>query len=176
MSDDLIDEEMQIMQEQDAEPKVMNSEMFKLSIHELRMPAVKTLDCSATIGDAIDMMQKNRIGSVVITKDGKLEGIVTERDVLLKVIGLIENYKTESITKVMTADPVSLMPGDAIAYALNNMHVGGYRHVPIVNEENEPISLVSIKDVVSFIMDYFPEEITNLTGTPFRGPVTRDSA
>ena len=71
---------------------------------------------------------------------------------------------------------LGLMATDMIAYVMNNMHVGGYRHVPIVDENNVPISIVSIKDVMSFILDYFPEEILNITGEPFRGTPFRESA
>ena len=52
--------------------------------------------------------------------------------------------------------------------------VGGYRHIPIVDQSDRPVSIVSIKDVVTFLLDYFPAEITNLTGEPYRGPKLRE--
>jgi CBS domain-containing protein len=119
---------------------------------------------------------KNKIGSVVVTKDGKIEGIITERDILMKVIGILDDWKSTSVEKIMTPHPQILMPEDEVAYVLNNMHVGGYRHVPIVNEDEEPVSMISIKDVVSWLLDHFPVEIINLTGEPYRGPVSREGA
>ena len=140
------------------------------------MPKVLCLDISKTVGEAVECMQSNKIGSVVVTKDGELEGIITERDILMKVIGLIDDWKATPVEQIMTKHPQSLMPEDEIAYVLNNMHVGGYRHVPIVNEKDEPISMISIKDVVSWLLDHFPMEIINLTGEPYRGPVSREGA
>ena len=85
-------------------------------------------------------------------------------------------YKKETVKSIMTPNPTSLLGSDMIAYVMNNMHVGGYRHVPIVDENNVPISMISIKDVMSFILEYFPEEIQNITGEPFRGEHLRESA
>ncbi|MCO4794013.1 MAG: CBS domain-containing protein [Bacteriovoracaceae bacterium] len=173
---DHIDEEMQVAGEQDAEGTALSSEIFKEPIKLVKMPKVMALDVSTTIGEAVSLMQKNKIGSVVITKDKELEGIVTERDILMKVIGLMDNWESKPISDIMTRNPQSLMPDDEIAYVLNNMHVGGYRHVPIVNENDEPVSMISIKDVVSWLLDHFPMEIINLTGEPYRGPISREGA
>ena len=52
----------------------------------------------------------------------------------------------------------------------NRMIVGGYRHVPIVDEQNRPVSVVSIKDVARFVLSHFREEVTNIQAEPYRGP------
>ena len=174
--DDFLEEEMQIMEEQDSIRTTLSSNSFLHPIKEVTMPSVITIDLNVSIGDAVDLMQEKKIGSVVITKKGKLTGIFTERDVLLKVIGKLKDWKERPIYEVMTSHPQSLRASDEIAYVLNNMHVGGYRHVPITNENQEPVSMISIKDVVTWILDHFPQEITNLTGEPHRGPKTREGA
>lgn len=173
---DQIEEELQVAKEQDSEGTALSSDTFKEPIKNVKMPKVLCLDVSKTVGEAVECMQKNKIGSVVVTKNGELEGIITERDILMKVIGLIDDWKSTSVEQIMTKHPQSLMPDDEVAYVLNNMHVGGYRHVPIVNENDEPISMISIKDVVSWLLDHFPMEIINLTGEPYRGPVSREGA
>ena len=174
---DMLEEELQIMEEQLLEnPKVLNEEIFKLPIEKLNVSKCFSVDESANIYETVESMQKKKIGSVVITKNGKLTGIITERDILMKVVGKISDLKNTKVKEVMTADPIALRSEDMIAYVMNNMHVGGYRHVPIVNENEEPVGMISIKDVMSFILDYFPESILNITGEPFRGPVSRESA
>ena len=62
----------------------------------------------------------------------------------------------------MTKDPEFLSKEDPIAYALNKMHVGGFRHVPILNDSLVPVGLISINDIISTIADYFSREIINL--------------
>ena len=66
------------------------------------------------------------------------------------------------VDEFMTENPEFLSPEDPLAYALNKMHVGGFRHVPIVNDSMEPVGLISISNVISTIADYFSMEIINL--------------
>lgn len=173
---DQLDEELEIASEQDASGTALSADTFKTAISDISMPKVICVDESSSIKAVIDIMQSKKIGSVVVTRDGELSGIVTERDILMKVICLIDDLENTPVTKVMTEDPQSLRKEDEIAYILNNMHVGGYRHIPIVNENDQPVSMISIKDVVSWILDHFPQEITNLTGEPYRGKASREGA
>ena len=174
--EDHLNEEMTIANEQDSAGTALTSETFLSPIKELKLPPVAGVESSTKLGDAIKLMQDKKIGSLIVTDNSRLIGIFTERDVLMKVIGVLDNWQEREISEVMTTGPQTLMDGDEIAYVLNNMHVGGYRHVPIVDENEAPVSMVSIKDVVSWILDHFPQEITNLTGEPFRGPKTREGA
>jgi CBS domain-containing protein len=66
----------------------------------------------------------------------------------------------------MTVHPQALNEEDTIAYALNFMDLGGYRHIPIVNELFEPVGLVSIKDIVSYLVEHFADEVLNLPPHP----------
>ena len=49
-----------------------------------------------------------------------------------------------------------------MAYALNKMSVGGFRHIPVVDDEYRPAFVVSVRDVVEFLVEYFPREVLNL--------------
>lgn len=172
--DDYLDEEVQIANEQDSQGTTLCSESFLDKIHDLTIYPVISFDENTSLGTIIDLMQSKNIGSVVLTHNNELSGILTERDILMKVIGKFDNWQDIKANEVMTHSPQALRKSDEIAYALNNMHVGGFRHIPIVDENNIPISMVSIKDVVNWILDHFPREITNLTGEPFRGKPTRE--
>ena len=174
--DDLIDEEKKIMEERDKSPTVLKADIFMQPISNLNLPTITPVDISGTISDALEIMQKFKIGAVIVTNKGKVAGIFTERDLLLKVAGIIDDLETKSITKVMTPDPVRLLKDDKIAYVMHNMHVGRFRHIPIVNENDEPISIVSIRKINSFILDHFPEEITNITESPHRMVSQRNDA
>jgi CBS domain-containing protein len=174
--DDHLSEEELIAQEQDSEGTALCSRSFLKPIKELALPKVIAVEECTSINDTINLMQEKKIGSVVVTHQGELTGIFTERDVLMKVINKISDIKGTKINEVMTHRPQCLQAGDEIAYALNNMHVGGYRHVPIVDENGRPSSMVSIKDVLSWILDFFPQDITNLAGEPFRGKKEREGA
>ena len=86
MTDDIIDEELQIALEQDQDQKkVLSGDIFELPITELDLPAAICLEENSSIAEALNLMQGNRIGSIIIVNNRKLSGIVTERDILLKV-------------------------------------------------------------------------------------------
>jgi len=124
------------------------------------------VDVEAPIAEAIAAMQSARIGCVLVSRKGKLEGIFTERDVLTRVVGSDLEPATTPVERVMTADPEALRPTDSIAYVLNAMSMGGYRHVPLVNAANEPIGVVSVRDVVNYLVRLFPKSVMNLPTLP----------
>lgn len=176
-NEDFIEEELQVSKEQDHEGTSLDSNTFLCPISEISLPSVISVNYKMKLKEAISLMQKRKVGSLVIIDDkDELVGIFTERDVLMRVIGIIANWEETPLSDVMTATPQTLQKGDEIAYVLNNMHVGGYRHIPIVDENDRPISMVSIKDVVRWVLDHFPKEITNLTGEPYRGVKSREGA
>ena len=98
----------------------------------------------------------------MIVDNHKLIGILTERDILLKVTGNSFDLNLVTVDEIMTENPDTLSPENPLAYALNKMHVGGFRHVPIVDDDRKPVGLVSISNIISTIADYFSREIINL--------------
>jgi len=121
---------------------------------------------TASVKDAMQAMQRRHRGCVVITEDGtartRLIGIFTERDVLRKVIESGIDTARLPLRDVMTADPEALTLDARLAWALNMMSVGGFRHLPITNDRGEPAFVVSVRDIVEFLVESFPSEILNL--------------
>lgn len=131
-------------------------------------PAI-TVRSDATLHDTVQLLQREHIGCVLVTdQDGKLVGIFTERDLLSKIALRDLDWKAARVADYMTADPETLHPEDRIAWALKLMHVGGYRHVPLTDEAGRPVGVVSIKDIVDFIVDLFPSPVLNLPPDPHR--------
>jgi CBS domain-containing protein len=144
---------------------VITAEDLRRSLRSLMKPAFD-IGVDASVSDAIDVMKIKRVGCVVITKDNRLKGIFTERDVLKKIAGSNLDPHTTPITSVMTHSPQVLWEQDTIAYALNFMDSGGYRHIPIVNEHFEAVGVVSIKDIVSYLIQIFSDEVLHLPAHP----------
>ena len=116
-------------------------------------------------------MISGRIGCALIMDGEKLVGLFSERDVLLKVVAKGLDAASLPVSDVMTPDPECLQHDDAIAYALNKMAVGGYRHVPILKDDGVPEAIVSMRDIVNYIVQFYPEEILALPDSP-RGTIT----
>ncbi len=135
-----------------------------LSVVPTRPPIAVKADTS--VKASMQAMQQHHRGCILITRDGTLRsplvGIFTERDVLLRVIDSGRNPAEVPVGEVMTRDPEAL-PFDArLAWALNIMAVGGYRHVPVVDANGWPTAVVAVRDVVEFLVESFPAEILNL--------------
>jgi len=144
-----------------------------------RKPLVFSRHDSAT--DAMRAMQAEHRGCVLVTYDGTpgspLTGIFTERDVLFRIVDRGRNPATLPLKDVMTADPERVKVSQPIGAVLHMMSVGGFRHIPVVDEENRPVFVVSVKDVVQFLVDAFPREILNLAAPlPSGSQKERDGA
>ena len=119
-----------------------------------------------TVAEAMRAMQKEHRGVVLVTEDGspntRVLGIFTERDVLFKIIDRGQNPTRLPLAEVMTRDPECLPVEASIAWVLNKMSIGGFRHVPVVDRNERPVFVVSVKDVVEWLVERFPREILNL--------------
>ncbi|MAT38916.1 MAG: hypothetical protein CL946_04860 [Ectothiorhodospiraceae bacterium] len=144
----------------------IDSSILRRSLKTIMKPAI-TAEIDATVGECITLMKTKRIGCVLLTSHSKLLGIFTERDVLKKIVGASVELESTSITEVMTTNPQVLNETDTIAYALNFMDLGGYRHIPVVNNVFEPVGIVSVKDIVSYFVEHFADEVLNLPPHPY---------
>lgn len=118
--------------------------LLGLHLDDLGAPEPHLIDIDAPIDEAIGRMRSEAVDCLLVTDGGKLVGIFTDRDAILKVAGQAAGNRT--IGDVMTHDPVILRSGDPVAVAIHKMAVGGFRHVPIV-KGGVPIAVVSARDV-----------------------------
>ena len=138
-----------------------------MDAHTLSLP-ISTLNpnqpCSVEVGtsvnEAIQLMQDGRFGCVlVVDADARLVGIVTERDLLVEITGTGAVPEDVVVDDIMTPKPESLRASDPIAFALNLMHLGHYRHVPLVLSDDEtqsdeggyPVGVISSKDITHHV-------------------------
>ncbi|MEQ8272560.1 MAG: CBS domain-containing protein [Deltaproteobacteria bacterium] len=118
----------------------------------------------ARVGDVVQGLADRNHGCVLVTKDGVLTGIFTERDVLRRVYGHAD--PSTPIGEVMTRDPEAVAFHDTIAVALNKMTVGGFRHVPLVDITKKPVGVVSVRDIVNFLVEQFPRHVLSVAPNP----------
>jgi CBS domain-containing protein len=113
-------------------------------LQEMHIADPDVLDVSADVDDAVQTMHAKGTDCVLVVDDGRLVGIFTDRDAVLKVAG--RPVGPRPIADLMTHDPVVLRHDDTIAVAINKMAVGGFRHIPIV-ENGRPTGVVTARDV-----------------------------
>lgn len=177
MPDDT-DEELRIIEERIKEDEP-NLE-FALSINEpiekmlYRDPVIVFKDTKVI--EAINLFNDKDVGCVLVVdeKTKKLIGVFTERDVIRKIINKGFDVQKESLETYMTRKPDFLYLSDPIAYALNRMAAGGYRHVPLVDENDHPVGFLSIRDIIDHLADYYSNEILNLPPSPHAKQVRQE--
>lgn len=120
----------------------------------------------ASIAEAIRKMNEHRIGCLLVVRDARLVGIVSERDVLTKVAGRDIPIEDTPVGAIMTPDPEVLRPEHELVFALHRMSVGGYRHVPLVDAEGKPVGIVSMRNFIDYIVEFFPSAVQTLPSDP----------
>jgi CBS domain-containing protein len=124
-------------------------------ISEQRLVMLSPRDTAFT---AVELMAKRRIGAVPIVDKGRLVGIFTERDVVLRIVAAGRDPNKTTLAKVMTPDPDTLEPGDSVREALDLMQAGHYRHLPVV-DGGRLIGIVSIRDLYQSVVDQMGADI-----------------
>ncbi len=114
----------------------------------------------ATIGDAVRMMRQRHVGCLLVCEGTHLVGIITERDLLTRVLATGRPL-SDTVDKVMTRDPITVLAHDSVRRAMLRMQKGGYRHLPVVNEASVPVGILSIKRVIHYLAEHFPAAVYN---------------
>ena len=127
---------------------------------DLRKPPI--IELGTSLENVLGFMQETTNNCVLTLSNEKLNGILTERDILLKVTGKGYDLQLTTIDEFITRNPEYVSPEDPLAYALNKMYVGGFRYVPVINDEMFPVGIISISDIISTIADFFHNEIIKL--------------
>lgn len=97
---------------------------------------------------AIRQMLEHNVGALLIVdEEGRLQGIISERDLLKRVLAVSEDYAELPVARFMTPRPETVEASATLSYVLNKMDGGGYRHVPIV-QGGRPVGVISVRDML----------------------------
>lgn len=119
------------------------------------------MDASATVAESVGLMNREKIGSVMVIKNGQYVGIFTERDVLNRVISAKLNPEKTRVEKVMTSDFVSVQENSTLRETMHIMTNKRVRHLPVFEEE-KLVGMISIGDVTRKLLELNQNEATSL--------------
>jgi len=120
--------------------------------------ALCCLPPTATADEAARLMRERRIGAVMVVEHGRLEGIVTERDMVFRLLAEHLDARATRLGQIMTRNPETLGPEDSALVALDKMRAGHYRHLPVVSD-GEIAGIVSIRDLYEAVRRSLEEEL-----------------
>lgn len=113
-----------------------------------------------SVAEAASMLANLGTGCVLVEREGKLAGIFTERDFLVRVAAEAKDPNAVAVREVMTPEPECVEEWTSVAYAINRMAIGGYRNIPVVTKDQKPLGVVTIFDVIDYLMDVFKELVS----------------
>lgn len=134
------------------------------------------VEAETPLVEVLKKMREAGRGAVLIVQNGRLAGIFTERDVLLRVAGFPIEVVHAPVGAHMTTEPLTLPADSSVAFALNKMVVEGFRHIPLVDDEGRPTGMVSMRDLIDYLSDFFSKDVLNLPSDPSGGFRRRDGA
>ena len=108
---------------------------------------VYSIDAARTVLEAARFMMEHNVGAVPVLRSGELVGIVSERDIMNRVVAVGRTPGTTAVSEVMTANPRAVSADETIEDCLFIMREFGFRHLPIV-DGRELKGLVSLRDVL----------------------------
>ena len=130
----------------------VESSVLQDPVRALKFRPPVTIPIDGKLGLALDRMVEHRVGALlVVDAKGCLVGILTERDYLRKIVGLVSDYAHRPLREFMTPDPETVGADDRMGLALQKMDIGGYRHLPVVEDDGRPVGLISVRDVLRHI-------------------------
>jgi len=117
------------------------------SILDSKGHQVLSVEPDAKLAAAVKILGERKIGAVLVMSDGRIEGILSERDIVRVLSERGAGVLDESVSAVMTRKVVSCRESDTVAGIMEMMTLGKFRHLPVV-EEGRVVGLISIGDIV----------------------------
>jgi CBS domain-containing protein len=127
--------------------------MKKILVKEImRHDILVTAKSDEKVIDAVEKMAKYKVGSVIIIENGKVLGIITERD----IINLVASKKdlNEKLELYMTKNPITIYFDENLEKAIQIMKEKNIRHLPVVNKEGKLIGMISSRDIIRVSLEY----------------------
>jgi CBS domain-containing protein len=115
-------------------------------INEVMTHDPRTVSPSDTIVEAARQMKEGDVGAILVAENGRLAGILTDRDIVVRVVAEGGDPTVTTVGEVMTRDPVALAPDQTIDDAIRIVREHDVRRIPVV-QDGRPVGIVSIGDI-----------------------------
>lgn len=121
-----------------------------------------TVTKNITVYDALKIMGEHNIGALMVVEEGKLNGIISERDYARKIALKGKNSRDTMVNDIMTSENlITIASNDSIEYCMQLMRNNNIRHVPVIDDD-KLIGIISMGDVVNSIIDMQKNTIDHL--------------
>jgi CBS domain-containing protein len=129
---------------------------------------------SDSVRTVLQRLQTERTGAAMICTDGRLSGVFTERDAL-RLLADGANLDTP-VSEVMIRNPVTVRKTDTVAKAISLMSVGGFRRLPIVDDQGNVQGVLKVSGLLHYLVEHFPKIVHTLPPEPHHKIAAREGA
>lgn len=136
-----------------------------MTVSQIMTPAAVCDTPEDTLAEASAKMWQQQTGSLLIMAGDKLQGIITERDIM-RSVAEGKDPKAVSLRDAMTTDVVTIDPDTALVDAARLMFEKWFRHLPVVTAQGEVVGVVSLRDLLGLVKEGMqePAALQQLTG------------
>ena len=160
------DDDRDLFDDEHPGPQVLESALAHTALSEVVSQPPLMVSATTTLADTIHLMQQERRACVLVMENDQLVGIFTERDILMKIAGQPLDLVQTPVSASMTPDPFTL-PDDAnVAFALSKMVLEGFRHIPLVDDDGRPTSVVSMRNLIEYLGEIYSRELLTMPPEP----------
>lgn len=110
------------------------------------------INADASVFEALEFMADRNVGALIVEREGKFIGIVSERDYARKIILMSKVSKETPVSAIMTPNPVTVGLSESVSNCMQIMTNRRFRHLPVLHE-GDLVGLISIGDVVRAVID-----------------------
>jgi CBS domain-containing protein len=138
----------------------MKSKVSAILVHKKASP-IWSIGPAAMVSNAIQLMGEKNVGALPVVDNGKLVGIISERDYTRQVILKGRSSKTTPVSDIMTAQVLTVTSSDSIIECMRTMTEKHVRHLPVLEGTNL-VGMLSIGDLVNWLISAQTATIENL--------------
>ena len=130
-----------------------------MQIHEIMSKNIISINSDATVVEACKRYYRNRIGSLVVLDQGILKGILTERDIISRVIILQKDPNTTTVDEIMTSDVKTINQNANVEEAAKLLSSNNIKKLPVVSDTGNLVGIVTVSDI-SHSLSNVPKTVT----------------
>jgi CBS domain-containing protein len=123
-------------------------------VDEIMTKNVVTIENDRTVLDACNVYKDRKIGCLIVTKEGHLDGIVTERDIIHRVISNEKDPRATKIEEIMTRDIRSIFPTAEVKEAAEIMSENNIKKLPVVSDSGDVVGIITDTDIANMIPNF----------------------
>ena len=145
------------------------------TVRDVMTPDPLTIRASEPVTQAASLMRDNGIGALIVMQSDELLGIVTDRDITIRIVAEGHDPSTTQISQAASTDLETLSPDADASEAAQRMSDRAIRRLPVV-ENNRPVGILSARRVVHYLVEHFPALVFNQPPDPAKYPETPEGA